>query len=51
MRVDILTSVVLLSTISWMPSALAQMTPQEHEGEPPASVVQTGPQVPRAGRK
>ncbi len=51
MRIDILTPVVLLSIISWMPSALAQMTSPVHEGEPLASVVRASPQAPRAGRK
>ena len=43
MRMGILAAVVLSSTIGLMPPALAQMTPQEHEEEPPPS------QEPRAG--
>ena len=39
MRIGIFAAVVLSSTIALMPSALAQMTPREHEGEPPPSAV------------
>ncbi len=49
MRVGILAAVVLSSTIALMPSALAQMTPREHEGEPPPSVAPASPQEPLAG--
>ncbi len=34
MRVGILAAVLFSSTIGLMPSAVAQMTPQEHEGQP-----------------
>ena len=37
MRLGILAAAVLSSTIGLMPSALAQMTPQEHEGGRPPS--------------
>ena len=49
MRVGILTSVILSSTIGLVPSALAQMTPQEHEGEPSPSAAPASPQEPSAG--
>ncbi len=48
MRVGILTVVILSSTIGLMPSALAQMTPQEHEAQPPPSAAQASPRGPRA---
>ncbi len=47
MRIGILAAVVLSSTIVLMPSALAQMTPEEHEGEPPPSAARVSPE-PRA---
>ena len=49
MRVGILTTIVLSSTIGWMPSASAQVTPQEHEGLSRAKADRTSPQEPRAG--
>ena len=49
MRICILAVVILSSTIGLMPSALAQMTSQEHEGQPPPSAAPASPQEPRAG--
>ena len=49
MRICILAAVILSSTIGLMPSALAQMTSQEHEGQPPPSAAPASPQEPRAG--
>ncbi len=49
MRIGILAAVVLSSTIGLMPSALAQTTPQEHEGEPSPSAARVSPGEPRAG--
>ncbi len=49
MRLGILAAAVLSSTIGLMPSALAQMTPQEHEGQPPRSVAPASPPEPSAG--
>ncbi len=49
MRIGIVAAVVLSSTIGLMPSALAQMIPQEHEEEPPPSADQASSRGPRAG--
>ena len=50
MRIGILATAVLSSTIGLMPSALSQMTPQGHEGQPPPSGGdRASPQGPRAG--
>ncbi len=49
MRIGILAAVVLSSTIGLMPSALAQMTPQEREGQPPPLADRASPLEPRAG--
>ncbi len=46
MRIGILAAVVLSSTIGLMPSALAQTTPQEHEGEPSPSAARVSPAEP-----
>ena len=48
MRVGILAAVVLSSTLGLMPSAVAQMTAQEHEEQPPP-LADRAPQGPRAG--
>ena len=49
MRICILAAVVLSSTIGLMPSALAQTTSQENEGQPPPSAAPGSPQEPNAG--
>ncbi len=49
MRVGILAAVLFSSTIGSMPSAVAQMTPREHEGEPPPSATGANPRESRAG--
>ena len=49
MRVGILAAVLFSSTLGLMPSAVAQMTAQEHEGQPPPSATGASPQGPRAG--
>ncbi len=49
MRVGILAAVAFSSTFGLMPSALAQMTPQEHETQPPPSTDRASPPGPPAG--
>ncbi len=49
MRFGILAAVLFSSTIGLMPSALAQRTPREHEGQPPPSAAPASPLEPRAG--
>ena len=48
MRFGILGAVLFSSTIGLMSSPLAQMSPQEHEAQPPPSAAQASPRGPRA---
>jgi len=48
-RVGILTSVIFLSTIGLVSSAVAQMAPPERGREPPPSAARARPQEPRPG--
>ncbi len=51
MRVGILAAVALSSTIGLMPSALAQMAPQEHERQTSPPADRASPPGPRAGMR
>ncbi len=49
MRIGILAAVLFWSTVGLMPSAIAQKTSREQEGQPPPSATGANPRESRAG--